>query len=348
MLQLIEREFWRAQAIRLSDPKGPASVNPPVQVLRCGSFTHPKYGNFDITTATLQELKKNFDDGIRGVDLAVDYFHKSDEEAAGWFEELYLSDDEQELWAKVDWTDTAQAKLAERKVRYFSPDFAFQWQDPESGKTFKNVLFGGGLTNRPFVKDMAAIVAAEGDYEMDEKLKALEAKILKLSEGNDAMVAEHAAMKKKLAEYADAVPPPAPAASDDDDDDDDDDLPTVKKKLALALAENEKLKAGAAKATEAAKLAEKTTAFNILLSEGKACAAQKDAFLKGDMDGFIKLAEKTNLAGNGYSEGSQEGAAANGGDGDVADRVLKLAEEKHKEWGIPLVDAISKARKLVK
>ncbi len=347
MLQLVEREFWRAHAIKLSDLNGaPASVNPPVQILRVGSFSHPKYGNFDITTLTLQELKQNFDAKVRGVDLAVDYFHKSDEAAAGWFTELYFSDDGLELWGKVDWTKTAQMKLGEREVRYFSPDFAFKWQDPESGKVFKNVLFGGGLTNRPFVKDMAAIVAAEGKDEMDEKLfKALEAKVLKLSEDTGALQTENAAMKKKLAEYADAVP--APAVDDEEDEDGEDDLPTMKKKLALALAENAAMKKNQAKLEEAKQMAEKTSDFNVMLSEGKVCAAQKDAFIKGDMAGFIKLAEKTNLSGKGHGEGGSEGNGG-GASEDADDRALKLAEEKHKEWGIPLHEAISKARKIVK
>ncbi len=75
--------------------------------------------------------------------------------------------------------------------------------------------------------------------------------------------------------------------------------------------------------------------------------AMKDAFIKGDMAGFIKLAEKTNLSGKGHGEGGSEGNGG-GASEDADDRALKLAEEKHKEWGIPLHEAISKARKIVK
>ena len=347
MLQLVERGFFKPTAIMLSDVRGaPASINPPVQILRTGSFNHPKYGEFSITTATLQELKANFDSKIRGVDLAVDYFHKSDEEAAGWFTELFLTEDGQELWGKVDWTKTAQMKMGEREVRYFSPDFAFQWQDPETGTVYKNVLFGGGLTNRPFVKDMAAIVAAEGKDEMDAKqFKELQDKVLKLAEDQSGLKAENEQLKKKLAEYADKAPPVAPTPKEDavEDDEEADDVPTLKKKLADAMAMNEKLMGEAAKAKDAAKLAENTSEFNVMLSEGKVCAAQKDSFLKGDMTSFVKLAEPTNLTGAGSS------AVDQGAGGEtVEDRILKLAEEKAGEWKLDRVAAISKARKLVK
>jgi phage I-like protein len=347
MLKLVERGFFKSPAIKLSDlAAGPQGVNPPVQVLRVGKFNHPKYGEFEITKATLAEMKANFDSRIRGVDIAFDYFHESDKEASGWPTELFLTEDASELWAKVDWTLTAQKKLAEREIRYFSPDFAFQWQDPETGVVYKNVLFGGGLTNRPFVKDMAAIVAHEknkGDS-MDEKLlKELQEKIIKLSEDNQKMQDEHAAMKNKLEDQA------PPAKVEDASDEEPADLEAAKKMLGemkkklAEYAEKEKVAlAEKAKAEEAKMMAEKERDFNVLLTEGKACAAQKDSFLKNDMTAFIKLAQPVNLGG--------KGSSANGGNetGDREDRVLKLAEAKVKaDPKLELHEAIKLANKEV-
>src|SRR6267378_2033908 len=99
MLQLVERGFFKTDPIQLSDQGGrPGSQNPDVQVLRVGKFNHPKYGEFEITTATLAEMKKNFDSNVRGVDVAFDYFHDSDKEASGWPSELYISENGNELW----------------------------------------------------------------------------------------------------------------------------------------------------------------------------------------------------------------------------------------------------------
>lgn len=349
MLQLIERGFFKSTPIKFSEAGMPANQNPDVQVFRVGKFNHPRYGEFEITPLTLQEMKQNFDNKIRGVDIAFDYFHNSDEEASGWPTDLYLSEDLNELWARVDWTPKARQKLSEREIRYFSPDFAFQWEDPETGQTFKNVLFGGGLTNRPFVKDMAAIVATEQEREQ-MKLEELETKLVKLSEDNEAM-------KKKMAEMADAAAADKKDGDDDEGKEDsaedgkeDDSVEGLKKQLAEAkkeLAEyaesHKKLLAEKAKAEEAKQMAEKETHFNLLMSEGKACAAQKEAFLKNNMIEFVKLSQPLNLNGH--------GSASSGGDavGDRDDRVLKLAESKVKaDPKLKLVDAITLANKEIK
>lgn len=372
MVKLVERGFFKSPLIKLSDSNiGPGGANnPSVQVLRVGKFNHPKYGEFEITQATLAEMKQNFDNNVRGVDIAFDYFHESDKEASGWPSELYLSDDGNELWSKVDWTPAAQRKLAEREIRYFSPDFAFQWEDPETGKTYKNVLFGGGLTNRPFVKDMAAIVAHEqkGKPMTEEQVKKLEA-VLKLAEdGADnmkKMQADQLAMKahlEKLGAAPAAHPAPVAAAvkpkladgpeandngsedeNDGDDCEDSDDPMVLKKQLAEMKKKLAEYAENAKKLEESKLMAEKTNKFNILLSEGKACAAQKDAFMKGDMDTFIKLSQPLNLEGKGSLANLSEGA------GDREDRVLKLADDKCKaDPKLKKHDAIVLANKEIK
>lgn len=349
---MIERGFFKSgiqlsQASVVNPLSQSALAKPDVQVLRVGKFNHPKYGEFEITPQILSEMKTNFEARVRGVDIAFDYFHDSDKEASGWPTELYLTEDGLELWAKVDWTPAAQRKLSEREIRYFSPDFAFQWEDPETGVVHKNVLFGGGLTNRPFVKDMAAIVAAE-EKEEKMKLEEMEKKLLKLAEDGEGMAkeheklkAEHAEMKKKLAEYEEKVPAPAPAEGDDGEDEDD--VPALKKKLAEVDGRNKALEKELADMKASKKLAEKESEFNLLLSEGKACVAQKDAFMKGDMTAFVKLSQPLNLNGKGSS------SAGNDATGDRDDRILKLAEEKCKaDPKLSRVDAISLAQKEIK
>lgn len=338
----------------------PATENPVVQILRVGKFNHPKYGEFEITTLILAEMKENFDNDVRGIDIAFDYFHESDKEASGWPTDLYLLNEGMELWAKVDWTPTAKKKLAERELRYFSPDFAFKWEDPETEITYNNVLFGGGLTNRPFVKDMAAITAAEtqeGTEMTPDELKrfaAMEAAILKLAEpvaptpeahaalqaAHDKLASDNVAMKKKL----DEVAPPADDSDEDDaqdpaeDSDVDSDDPTVlKAQLAAAKEANAKLMGEK-------KMSEKEADFALMLSEGRACVAQKPAFLKGDMKAFVKLAEPVNLKGRGTNKNASTVV-----EGDRDDQVLKLAEEKMKaDPKLDKIRAITLASKEIK
>lgn len=326
-----------ASAIKLADYSKPPRQ---VQVLRVGSFNHPRYGRFEITKQTLSEMKKNFDAKIRGVDMSFDYYHDSDKDAAAWVGDLELREDDTELWAiNVDWTPKAEAKLAERELRYFSPDFAFKWTDPEKGIEFSNVLFGGGLTNRPFVKEMKAIVADETKGENVTELEKLQAKIKEMEATNVKLSEDKNAMEKKM---ADMVPKPA--------DDEAAEVAALKKtiadlqsQLAAAKAEGDKALAEKVKADEAKVLAEKEGAFNLLLSEGKACAAQKKAYLANDMAEFVKLAAPVNLKPNGDTK---ENVTLDEAD---ADAIIKLAEEKQKaDPKLNRGDAISLAKKQLK
>jgi len=301
-----------------------------IQILRVGKFNHPQYGFFEITSQTLHEMKSNFDNKVRGIDMSFDYYHESNEDASAWVRALELRENSTELWAEVDWTPKATQKLADRELRYFSPDFAFSWLDPESGHTFSNVLFGGGLTNRPFVKEMMAIVADEkltrGSQmteleKANKELSEVKAQNLKLSEDKSAMEKELAAMPK--VSEVDALKQQIAELQQK--------LDAAMKNEAAMLAEKQKMEADKC-------LAEKTSQFNVLLSEGKACAAQKDAFIKGDMNEFIKLAQPVNTKGSGTSD--------NQTDGDKITKILKLAEEKRKENPkLSQGDAVSAAKK---
>lgn len=321
-----------------------------IQYLRVGKFKHPRYGDFEITRQVLAEIKSNFDNNIRGIDMALDYFHDSDKEASGWVREFILQEDGDELWIQVDWTPNAAQKLSEREVRYFSPDFAFSWTDPEKGVTYANVAFGGGLTNRPFVKEMKAIVAHEtkGENMTDlekaqARVKELEAQTLKLSE-------EVKAGEKKLADAGGSKVQELEAkiAALQQE------LNAAKQSESAQLEEKKKLQSQYDESQKqvlaseaAAKTAKKESEFNVLLSEGKAVAAQKTAFMAGDMTEFIKLAQPVNLNPNGSS------ASIDPTEKEKVDKTMKLAEEKikmakDKGQTLSLGDAISLARKEIK
>ena len=305
-----------------------------VQILRVGKFKHPRYGNFEITSQTLAEMKANFDNKVRGIDTAFDYFHESDKEAAAWVNDLILKEDGKELWANVKWTAKAEQKLSERELRYFSPDFAFKWEDPESGKTFSNVLFGGGLTNRPFVKEMMAIVADEnqtGVKNMTELEKA-QKEITDLKAQNVKLSEDMQGMEKKMSD----MPAPDKVAQLEAQ------IASLQAELAKEKTAKELAESASKQAAADKQLAEKTSEFNVLLSEGKACAAQKEAFMAGNMTEFIKLAQPLNTKAAGSS--SSETVVT-----DDEKAIIKLAEEKQK--ANPKLDrgsAISIAKKELK
>lgn len=300
-----------------------------MQVIRTGTFTDPRYGKFEISNAMLSDMVKNFTDGIRGITPALDYGHKSDEKAAGWFKEVVIEKGDKDfgLYAFIEMTPSGQKVLDEKEYGYLSADFDSNYKDNESGKKFGCVLLGAGLTNRPVIKHMNSVIelsekaGKKGDDEMDEKeladFKAL-ASTLKCGSAAD--------LKKKLAKMKDM----------DDDSDDGADAKKAKQKLSemttqLTL-EQEKNKVLDAQVKKAAKDAE----FTKLLTEGKACEAQREAFLEGDMVKFVTLAEpmKTKTTGNGGG-----GAGAAGKDAD--DEILELAEKAVKEKKLSMREAIS-------
>lgn len=56
-----------------------------IQVIRTGTFHHEKYGKFEVTKSHLLSFVENFKNNVRQIDLALDYAHESDKEAAAWF-----------------------------------------------------------------------------------------------------------------------------------------------------------------------------------------------------------------------------------------------------------------------
>jgi hypothetical protein len=311
--------------IKLSE----SGVPDEIQIFRPGTFYHEKYGKFVITPADIQAMERNFKAGVRGVDIAVDYKHASEDIAAGWFKELFIKPGN-ELWAKVDWTPNGSRVLAEKEFRYISPDFIFNYTDNETLKKFGPVLLGAGLTNRPTIKNMEPVVLSEtpiinpsqGNKKMDVKNMT--------AEQIDQMSIEDlkAALKSMLAD----APKP-----DDKKPDASPEMKALQEKLAMA--EKQLADAAAAKVC-----AEKKSEFALLLSEGKACQAQEQSYLDGDMKQFISLAQpslKLSDVGTGVVPATVVPVQATDSSS-AQDEVLKLAEAKCKaNSGMDMTAAIS-------
>jgi len=311
--------------IKLSADSAPMHDRSPiVQVLRVTKFDHPEYGTIEITADRLKQFKENFEKRVRRQEIPIDYFHENEGLAAGWIKELFFDESGNELWARVDWTKNALQKLNEKELKYFSPEFSFKWTDPETKVSYDNVLFGGGLTNRPQVKDMAPIILKEKtERQMEEKVKELETQVIKL--GEDLIIAKDESKKMMdMGSEKDAKISELEAM-----------IAEINAKMEALKGENEAMLAEKAKAEEEKKKLFKENEFNTMLSEGKVCAAQKDAFIAGDMAEFVKHARPVNLSEKGSNENS------NNENKDAADEVLKLSEAKAKAEKISLDKAIS-------
>lgn len=296
--------------IQLSDNKAPSRI----QLLRVGDFKYSDQEKLEITKEMLDSFKKNFDDKVRGYNdgkLPIDYFHDSDKIAAGWISDLEIKNEGTELWAEVEWTKSATSKIEDRELRYVSVEFHTDYQDNESGKKFGPTLFGAGLTNRPFVKSMKAIAASEktilnsngGTMNLEEAKKKIE-----------DLEKENKDLKEKL------------GCKDKENKSMSEKIDGIEKTLSEERAERKAEKV----------LNEKTAKFNELLAEGKVVAAQKDAFISGDMVKFSELAVKTNTKTPKNTQEPQGGEYE-----DPQLEVMKRAQKlQEKDSNLDLGDAI--------
>lgn len=141
-----------------------------VQLLPKGKYLHPTHGELDVTDDVVTQMAENVEKGVRGQQLDIDYEHKEGPRggrAAGWLVRAEARDDG--LWGLVSWTKRALEEIKAGEWRYFSPEFNWKWTD-HKGNTFSNVLFGGALTNRPFLKNILPVNLSEIDVENEDKL----------------------------------------------------------------------------------------------------------------------------------------------------------------------------------
>lgn len=267
-----------------------------VQLLKTGKFAHPFMDELEITEEMFKSFKKNFDKKVKKIDLATDFSHNSHLEASGWITDVILKEKNTELWIKVEWTEAARKKIKDKEYKYMSADFSTKFIDNETGKDFGATLNGGALTNRPFIKGMDAILH---DLDVsDKKRQAIkeildnkdepkkEEKVMTFDElkqaAKDANLSE-AETKELAKEFGFVLAEEKPESKEDD------------VQLSAEQKENGELKDKIA-------LMEKEKSFDALLSDGKACEAQRKSFLAGDMAEFAKLHMPINLGASGSGE----------------------------------------------
>jgi len=142
-----------------------------IQAMPFGTFKHPVHGTIELTQERAQRFADNVKKGVRGQDLNIDYDHKEGE-AAGWVKDAAVRSDG--LYLFVEWTKKAAQQIKEKAYRYFSPDFLDKWTHPSTQMSFDDVLCGGALTNRPFLKGILPVNLSEYDQSKNLSIKLQE------------------------------------------------------------------------------------------------------------------------------------------------------------------------------
>src|SRR3989304_1902097 len=130
-----------------------------IEIFRIGKWSHPKYGIIEGTTKLFGDFIKNWKDRVLGRDISLDKTHEPSDGATGWIQELKIKGDR--LLALIEWTPWGIELIEQKGFKYFSPEYRDSYTDKETGKEYKNVLFGGALTDRPFLTDLAPIILSE-------------------------------------------------------------------------------------------------------------------------------------------------------------------------------------------
>ena len=144
------------------------SVSSWIQAMTLGKYRHPEYGKITFTPERLARFADSINKRVTGIQPDIDYDHKAKTDvAAGWVQQAEVRDDG--LWILVEWTKKAYQAIKDKEYKYFSPEFVDSWVHPKSGAKFIDVMRGGALTNRPFLKDIAQLQLSEIDEQEQEQ-----------------------------------------------------------------------------------------------------------------------------------------------------------------------------------
>lgn len=244
--------------------------NPEIQLLREGKYLHPIYGQMVITEQNLQVMKANFDNNVRGCDVSIDYTHENEDgesPAAFWIKSLEIKGNSdgngKGLFARGEFTPRGETLVAQKEYKYSSADFVIDYVD-QSGNHHPYVLRGGTLTNRPFIKNMNPIKLSELENNKKERtvmtleqlqaaLKEQGVDVLAITGERDALKARIGELEAKISQF--------------------NSLPAEKEEEIKALKDQ------LASANQQIVDAEKLSAFNDLVSQGKVVPAQKEDIL---------------------------------------------------------------------
>ena len=244
---------------------------------------HQLYGPIKITKQNLESIEKNFHLKVRGIDLAVDFGHKSWDEAAGWYLDMWLNEDHSALLASVSFTPLGAGKLADKSFRYFSPEFTLNYIDKE-GNEHGPTMLGGALTNRPFLNDLEALVTLSESNK--PKTKPKESNKMDFEIKFNEALKQIESLKKQLSDNVSNIK-----------------LQESETKVKTLTEEVKTLKDENTKMQNAIDLSEKKSKFSELLNAGKVVKAQEKAFMKLPLADAVEFAESqgnvTNLKGHG-------------------------------------------------
>lgn len=131
-----------------------------IHALPLGEYKHPVWGDINVDQDRAKRFADNVKTKVRGIEPSLNYNHDNHDKdgATGWVKDAEVRSNG--LWLFVEFVKDAAQKIRDKKFKYFSVEFADEWIDAQ-GKKFQDVVIGGALTNRPFMKNLVPINLSE-------------------------------------------------------------------------------------------------------------------------------------------------------------------------------------------
>lgn len=171
-------------------------TNVPIEMLREGTFRHPWFGDLVIDRKMMTKMIQNFVNDILERELALDVSHEPDKGAYGWLREAKLKRREfgkgkgkrNVLVGTWDLNERGEQMIRDEIFKYFSIEYhrnyserektakeiaedqkkspeekdKARWEGTDKGQEYGPTIFGGALTNRPFIPSMQSVKMSEG------------------------------------------------------------------------------------------------------------------------------------------------------------------------------------------
>jgi len=156
------KEFYSLTEINFSDNED--ITNRYFEVLRVGKKVY-QGEVLEITNQMLSDFEEHFKNNIVGTQLALDVNHDPEHVAFAWIDDVKVEGDSLMMKFK-DFTEEGEDLIKNKKFKYFSVEFNTLFDQVINGvkKTFKNVLRGVALTNRPVDKAIAPTFFNEDNF----------------------------------------------------------------------------------------------------------------------------------------------------------------------------------------
>lgn len=144
---------FRTFTVLKADDKGNLPAR--LQVFPKGTYNTLPYGPMLFDDANLQQFIDNFHAGETRNEVPIDFDHEFSGlggRAGGWIADLEL--DDAGLWMIPRWNSLGKELVADEQYKYISPEWSFDYQDPQNSTFHGAVLIAASLVNKPLFRDM--------------------------------------------------------------------------------------------------------------------------------------------------------------------------------------------------